>query len=223
MATPRTGNPRGRPRKDRDNYVDRCARRYDEAQRREAERSFIGRQEQTLYTATGDPLARDNEAKAREVYELDKAKRPSRYLAEIHLLTWGGTLESVVDFADAFGRNIGAPDRGKSENLPCTRRELIADAIATLAERGTFIGGLAPVSFSTAIRATFAFIKERANIDRRRAALGDTGQTIKVRPPFDGAVVFDPATWRQIPAEGAIVPDNAFWRRLIDEGSVIKI
>ena len=218
MATPRTGKPRGRPRKAQDNYEEVCAKRYAAARRAK----LSGKGSLSLHAATGDPLARDNEKEAGKVYELDGAKRPSYRMKEIRALAWGDSLDILVDYVLSFERNIGANERKKSGHLPSTRRELIADAIATFAERGSFIGDASPISFSGAMRATYERIEKQQEMIESREKLGDTGRTLQVRPAIAGSIVLDPETWRELPATGATVLDNAFWRRRIEQGDVIE-
>lgn len=219
MATPRTGNREGRPRKDRDNFVDQCAKRYAAARRPK----YPEKLNHDLYAATGDPLARDNPNIAKDTYGIETAPRPSRRLSEIRSLAFGDELDAILNYVETLNHNIAALDRNKSENIPSTTRELIADAVATFAERGTFIGGKAPVSFSRAIRAAFDHLAKRKDREDRRAQLGDTGRKLQVRPAVAGSIILDPITGEKLPAEGASVPDNAFWRRRIDQGDVLKI
>lgn len=206
MVTKPTGRPRGRPPKSKASFFDLCRHRYGVASKG---KSQLAKRSLDVFKATGDPLSMSDAAFARRLYGLENAPRPTRALAALHARTWGDEASIIADYARAYQRTTGKK-----------LRHAIADAIATCAERGTFIGDNgAPASFATALRAVY----EAAAENQFEPCLGDTGRRLHVRPAINGAIVLDPETMRAIAQEGEVVPDTRFWRRRILNGDVIEI
>lgn len=156
---------------------------------------------------TGDPLPLDELI---QVYRLTEVPKPRLYLAELEHRIYGGPADSIAAFAKARMAQFST----------LSRPAAIADAIATCAERGTFVGLRgAAISFDSA--RTLVYKAWDCAWDLR---VGDTGRRIKVRVKQLGIVWRVPEEGNRILlSEGDTVPDTLQWRKFIAEGSIVAV
>lgn len=161
---------------------------------------------------TGDPLVLRDRALAAQLYGLVDAARPNVQLRRIRAQSFGDELESLVDMALWYeGARRWSALRSAGE------------AVALAAERGTWLGVLAPVSFDHAIER----VRKAASTARRLGRLrylprAWTGAMVFVRP-CPGRLVSLPAPAAprtRLPAQGLWVRDDSYWRRRIQDEDV---
>lgn len=163
-----------------------------------------------LYEATGDPLVLKDRPEAEKVYKVAGAKRPHVAIRKLAETVYGGALSGVVGIADFFITHRG-----------WSALKAAAEAVALAAERGTWVGVHAPVSFEKAIDVVRReVVLRRRSSDRSYDNLGWTGGNIFV-VPAPGARLRMPSNPEEIlPDQGGLVPDSAFWRRRVKDGDV---
>jgi hypothetical protein len=165
---------------------------------------------QRTFLTPGDPLVLRDRALAAQLYA--HAARPNVQLRRIRAQSFGDELESLVDMALWYdGARRWSALRSAGE------------AVALAAERGTWLGVLAPVSFDHAIER----VRKAASTARRLGRLrylprAWTGAMVFVRP-CPGRLVSLPAPAEprtRLPAQGLWVRDDSYWRRRIQDEDV---
>ncbi len=222
MVSGPTSKPRGRPRKEdakpRDNatrfppnFVELCAARYKAVKSPDHSATACAGSEASDADTLGDSLFSSDPVAAKKAYGLWAAKRPTKALAAVKAATWGDAADHLADYARDYARNVGI-----------SLHFAIADAVATCAERGTFVtcNGLA-VSFERAMRRVYYAM----NCDwRETVGIGDTGGTLYVKPARPGSLVLQPdRDMRPLAPEGEVVADSRFWRMCLLHGDVTLI
>ncbi|MGD9657098.1 MAG: DUF2635 domain-containing protein [Methylocystis sp.] len=144
-------------------------------------------------------------------YGIASAPRPNTVVDALKGKIFGGEAQLLADYARAYSRSIGV-----------SLHFAIADAVATCAERGTFIISRgAPASFERAIRCVYEALEEDL---RGPDSIGDTGRRLHVKPAREGAIVRRPeSNMRPLDPDGEEVPDNLFWRRRLLNGDVVEV
>ena len=227
MVTKRTGPRVGRRAKDcppwdRPDFFKSCEKRYDAALVANAKRasqrqaSSFSRARGLLSEATiftGDPLFATDPIAAFKVYGLASAPRPSRALASTLEKIWGSEARSIAGYAATVERCEGR-----------TRRNAIAEAVATCAERGTYIlSGGRPVSFARALRAVYEAMPS-TTAPYAYQSIGFIGRNLMVKPAVAGGRMhMAHCGGALMPAEGALVPDDQHWRRHLALGNVVLV
>jgi hypothetical protein len=192
--------------------TEQLAARYDRATAGSRRRGTRGH-EDALFAATGDPLVLEDRAAAERLYGLVAAKRPTAALRRIAADTWGDQLAGIADMALQFQRMRS-----------WSTLRAAGEAVALAAERGTWIGLGAPVSFAHAVervrKAAAASVRQAA---RRQPPAAWTGAMLFVRPA-EGALVSLPAAppRTRLPVDGDWVRDDHYWRRRLFHGDVVR-
>ena len=165
-----------------------------------------------LFNATGDPLAEQDPVLAARVYGLSDAARPNVALRRIHADMFGDSLSGLADMAIWFQEHRG-----------WSALRSAGEAVALAAERGTWIGNKAPVSFDRAVELIRKAVGRAHALGRLRyQPQGWTGRRLFVVPVPDRLVTVPaPAPPRtRLPKEGGWVKDDSYWRRCIRSGDV---
>lgn len=208
LAKPKQVVGRRRRRGTLTSDMDALRKRYEVATRGQRRKPVAVKD--PLYAATGDPLVLKDRSTAEKVYKVAGAKRPHVAIRKLAETVYGGALYGVVGIADFF-----------ITHRRWSALKAAAEAVALAAERGTWIGVHAPVSFEKAID-----VVRREVASRRRTAerpydnLGWTGQNIFVVPAPEARLRMPSNPEEILPDQGALVPDNAFWRRRVKDGDV---
>lgn len=191
----------------------RCRARYDAATA--GARARAGRLSRSteptsdkLHAATGDPLALLDRGAAMKAYSLDNAPRPGKALARLQDQVFGGALHQLAQLAQWFMRR-----------RHCSALAAAPLAVALGAERGVWLGALAPLNFNDAVAQVRKATRRPNHGDD---ALGWTGGMLRIRP-VAGRRVRDPVALTVIPEHGAIVRDTLFWRRRLSDGDVALV
>ena len=170
--------------------------RYDAAVRGKR-RGPAWRQPENLFAATGDPLAEQDPVLAAHLYGLAEAPRPAVALRRIRSEAFGDTLSSLTDMAIWY-----------QDNRRWSVLRSAGEAAALAAERGSWIGVKAPVSFDRAVELIRKSVGRARALGRLRyLPPGWTGGHIFV-VPVPGLLVPMPAPLpprSRLPAEGAWV------------------
>ncbi len=191
---------------------DRLKQKYDKStrgKRRATDR--VASSGDPLLDATGDPLVSTDRALAIELYGLHDAARPNTRLRRLRDEIFGGSLSSVTEMALWFQDHRAWPVYRSA-----------AEAVALAAERGTWIGVNAPVSFDKAVDMVRAAVRNR-RADRIKVYSPPawTGRYFYV-VPAPGSTLYGPGRpYVVLPATGAWVPDDAHWRRHVACGSAL--
>lgn len=167
----------------------------------------------TLLSATGDPLAEQNPTMAAKLYGLSGASRPNVALRRISAKVYGDQLTSLADMAIWFQRQRG-----------WSALRSAGEAAVLAAERGTWIGNKAPISFDRAVELIRKAVgRVHARDPLRSPPQGWTGDRLFVTPA-PGCLIPIPAPApprTRLPQEGGWVKDDSYWRRLVRSGDVL--
>ena len=159
-----------------------------------------------IMSATGDPLAYSDPELARHLYGIEAASRPQKHLERLGRLTWGDSIDSAIMMMGFF------KDRRQLTDIMAA-----AETVTLLAQRRTFIGVRAPVSFAEAVDTTRKAFATRHR--RARAPEGWTGAWLWVLP-LPGGRVRDPEDLSILEASGSWVKDTLFWRKCVEHKDV---
>lgn len=189
--------------------TDRLRRLYD-SHTRGKRRVFKPHGIDPLLAATGDPLVEQDRDLAARVYGLAGAPRPAVRLRHIEAAVFGDALSSIADMAAWF-----------LERWRWSALRAAAEAVVLAAERGTWIGAHAPVSFDKAVEV----VRKEVGLVQRRGASrpepgGWTGEYRCLVPAEGMRIRMPEANNEVLPAAGALVRDDAYWRRRIADGDV---
>lgn len=166
-----------------------------------------------LSSATGDPLAEQNPALTARLYGLSIASRPNVALRRISAKIFGDPLSSLADMAIWFQEHRG-----------WSALRSAGEAAALAAERGTWIGNQAPISFDRAVELIRKAVGRAHVLGPLRAQpQAWTGDRLFVLPaPGRLVPIPAPAPPRtRLPQEGGWVKDDSYWRRCVRSGDVL--
>ena len=162
---------------------------------------------EALHEEIGDPLALEDPGLALSAYDLDDAPRPLAAMRRVRGDVWGDSLDAIAGLAVAY-----------AQLRPGWSKPRVAEeAVALAAERGTWLGVSAPVSFGKAVDAVY----REMLTPRRHDDPGDTGRTVFVMPAAPSLRLPYPDSRQMLPPDGAVVPDTSYWRRRLADGSVV--